>query len=156
MSQCNTHRNPEQRYAIFFMSSSQQGDLRLSGSPSSRDTGCGARVQDRRVHADLQLPMSGQYAEEEQRQEKEKNILEEQSNTDFSILHNLNETRGVGGTVASESALRSAGTLLSRVRSPPPAPWPDGEPESLRSPCCGLAIYKTSTKQNKVKKGWPK
>ncbi|GFO16771.1 hypothetical protein PoB_004327600 [Plakobranchus ocellatus] len=42
---------------------------------------------------------------------------------------------GVGGTVASESALRSAGTFLSRVRAPPPAPWPDGGPESLRSPC---------------------
>ncbi|GFO04905.1 hypothetical protein PoB_003141000 [Plakobranchus ocellatus] len=28
-------------------------------------------------------------------------------------------------TVASESALRSAGTLLSRVQAPPPAPWPD-------------------------------
>ncbi|GFN80950.1 hypothetical protein PoB_000745600 [Plakobranchus ocellatus] len=50
---------------------------------------------------------------------------------------------GVGGTVASESALRSAGTLLSRVRVLPPAPWPDGGPESLRSPWCGLAIYKT-------------
>ncbi|GFO49101.1 hypothetical protein PoB_007560600 [Plakobranchus ocellatus] len=49
---------------------------------------------------------------------------------------------GVGGTVASESTLRSAGTLLSWVRAPPPAPWPDGGPESLRSPCCGLAIYK--------------
>ncbi|GFN82121.1 hypothetical protein PoB_000862700 [Plakobranchus ocellatus] len=24
------------------------------------------------------------------------------------------------------------------------APWPDGGPESLRSPCCGLAIYKNS------------
>ncbi|GFN99411.1 hypothetical protein PoB_002591700 [Plakobranchus ocellatus] len=33
--------------------------------------------------------------------------------------------RDVGGTVASESALRSAGTLLSQVRAPPPAPWPD-------------------------------
>ncbi|GFO18620.1 hypothetical protein PoB_004512500 [Plakobranchus ocellatus] len=42
--------------------------------------------------------------------------------------------RGVGGIVASESALRSAGNLLSRVRAPPPAPWPDGGPESLRSP----------------------
>ncbi|GFO39793.1 hypothetical protein PoB_006629800 [Plakobranchus ocellatus] len=53
--------------------------------------------------------------------------------------------RGVGSTVACESALRSAGTLLSRVRAPLPAPWPDGGPESLRSPCCGLAIYKNST-----------
>ncbi|GFN90778.1 hypothetical protein PoB_001728400 [Plakobranchus ocellatus] len=52
---------------------------------------------------------------------------------------------GVGGTVASESALRSAGILLSRVRAPPTAPWPVGGPESLRSPCCGLAIYKNPT-----------
>ncbi|GFO32817.1 hypothetical protein PoB_005932200 [Plakobranchus ocellatus] len=37
----------------------------------------------------------------------------------------------VGGTVARESALRSAGTPLSRVRTPSPAPWPDGGPESL-------------------------
>ncbi|GFO36993.1 hypothetical protein PoB_006349800 [Plakobranchus ocellatus] len=51
---------------------------------------------------------------------------------------------GVGSTVACESALRSAGTLLSRVRALLPAPWPDGGPKSLRSPCCGLAIYKNS------------
>ncbi|GFO38818.1 hypothetical protein PoB_006532300 [Plakobranchus ocellatus] len=56
----------------------------------------------------------------------------------FSSFH----SGGVGSTVACESALRSAGTLLSRVRAPLPAPWPDGGPESLRSPCCGLAIYK--------------
>ncbi|GFO23755.1 hemocyte protein-glutamine gamma-glutamyltransferase-like [Plakobranchus ocellatus] len=49
---------------------------------------------------------------------------------------------GVGRTVASESALRSAGTLLSRVRAPLPALWPDGGPKRLRSPCCGLALYK--------------
>ncbi|GFN79964.1 hypothetical protein PoB_000647000 [Plakobranchus ocellatus] len=36
--------------------------------------------------------------------------------------------RGVGGTVACESALRSAGTLLSRVRAPPSAPRPDEGP----------------------------
>ncbi|GFN79578.1 hypothetical protein PoB_000608400 [Plakobranchus ocellatus] len=47
---------------------------------------------------------------------------------------------GVGGTVACESALRSAGTLLSRVRAPPSAPRPVGGPKSLKSPCCGLAI----------------
>ncbi|GFO14907.1 hypothetical protein PoB_004141200 [Plakobranchus ocellatus] len=49
---------------------------------------------------------------------------------------------GVGGSVAGEYALRSAGTLLSRVRAPLPAPWSEGVPESLRSPSCGLAIYK--------------
>ncbi|GFN99310.1 hypothetical protein PoB_002581600 [Plakobranchus ocellatus] len=51
-------------------------------------------------------------------------------------------TRGVGGTVASESALKSAWILQSRVRAPPPALWPDGGHESLRSPCYGQAIYK--------------
>ncbi|GFO43154.1 hypothetical protein PoB_006965900 [Plakobranchus ocellatus] len=56
-------------------------------------------------------------------------------------------SRGVGSTVACESALRSAGTLLSRVRAPLPAPWPDGGPKSLRSPCCGLAIYKKLKKK---------
>ncbi|GFO43679.1 hypothetical protein PoB_007018400 [Plakobranchus ocellatus] len=40
---------------------------------------------------------------------------------------------GVGGTVASEYALRSAGTLLSLVRSPPRAPQPDRGSQSLRS-----------------------
>ncbi|GFO15839.1 hypothetical protein PoB_004234400 [Plakobranchus ocellatus] len=35
---------------------------------------------------------------------------------------------GVGGTVACESALRSAGTLMSRVRASPSAPRPDGGP----------------------------
>ncbi|GFO11478.1 hypothetical protein PoB_003798300 [Plakobranchus ocellatus] len=52
---------------------------------------------------------------------------------------------GVGGTVASESALRSAGTFRLRVRAPLPAPWPDGGPESLGSPCCGLALYKNQS-----------
>ncbi|GFN92508.1 hypothetical protein PoB_001901400 [Plakobranchus ocellatus] len=33
-------------------------------------------------------------------------------------------------------------TLVSRVRAPSPVPWPDRGPESLRSPCCALAIYK--------------
>ncbi|GFO50568.1 hypothetical protein PoB_007707300 [Plakobranchus ocellatus] len=62
-----------------------------------------------------------------------------------SILGPLERERMVTSfTVACESALRSAGTLLSRVRAPLPAPWPDGGPESLRSPCCGLAIYKNS------------
>ncbi|GFO31647.1 hypothetical protein PoB_005815200 [Plakobranchus ocellatus] len=55
------------------------------------------------------------------------------------------ELGNVGGTVASESAVRSAGTLLSRVRVPPSTPWPDEGPESLRSPCCGWAIRKNQT-----------
>ncbi|GFO49041.1 ras GTPase-activating protein ngap-like isoform x4 [Plakobranchus ocellatus] len=57
---------------------------------------------------------------------------------------NLSErdaTRSDRGTVTNKSALRSAGILLSRVRAPPPAPWPEGGPESRRSPCCGFAIY---------------
>ncbi|GFO29831.1 hypothetical protein PoB_005633600 [Plakobranchus ocellatus] len=60
----------------------------------------------------------------------------------WSILFAPDKVLGsVGGTVDSESALRSAGTPLSRVRAPSPAPWPDGgRPESLRSPYCGLAI----------------
>ncbi|GFN75739.1 hypothetical protein PoB_000224500 [Plakobranchus ocellatus] len=37
---------------------------------------------------------------------------------------------GFGGTMDSESHLKSAGTLLSRVRAPPPAPWPDRAPET--------------------------
>ncbi|GFO15694.1 hypothetical protein PoB_004219900 [Plakobranchus ocellatus] len=60
------------------------------------------------------------------------------------------QTKDVGGTVASEFALRSAGTLLSRVRAPPPAPWPDGGPESLRSPCCRLAMYKNKTNRREA------
>ncbi|GFN98791.1 hypothetical protein PoB_002529700 [Plakobranchus ocellatus] len=35
----------------------------------------------------------------------------------------ITTSAGIGGSVASESALRSAGTLLSRARAPPPAPW---------------------------------
>ncbi|GFO17045.1 hypothetical protein PoB_004355000 [Plakobranchus ocellatus] len=49
---------------------------------------------------------------------------------------------GVSGIVAIESALISAGICLSWFRAPPPAPRPDEGPESLRPPCCGLAIHK--------------
>ncbi|GFO31542.1 hypothetical protein PoB_005804700 [Plakobranchus ocellatus] len=51
-------------------------------------------------------------------------------------------TGGFDGKVACESALRSAGTLMSRVRAPTSAPRPGGGPQGLRSTCCGLAIYK--------------
>ncbi|GFO19095.1 hypothetical protein PoB_004560000 [Plakobranchus ocellatus] len=74
--------------------------------------------------------------------EKESNVLVMKvANLERSLIKTIRQG-GVGSTVACESALRSAGTLLSRVRAPLPAPWPDGGPESLRSPCCGLAIYK--------------
>ncbi|GFN84241.1 hypothetical protein PoB_001074700 [Plakobranchus ocellatus] len=43
-------------------------------------------------------------------------------------------------TVDSESALKSVDALQSGVRALPPAPWPDGESESLRSLSCGLAV----------------
>ncbi|GFN98829.1 hypothetical protein PoB_002533500 [Plakobranchus ocellatus] len=56
--------------------------------------------------------------------------------------------------MACESALRSAGTLVSRVRAPLPAPWPDGGPECLRSPCCGLAIYKKLKNSTQVTSGF--
>ncbi|GFN86790.1 gamma-aminobutyric acid type b receptor subunit 2 [Plakobranchus ocellatus] len=53
--------------------------------------------------------------------------------------------RGIVGTADSKSTLRSAGTPLSLVQAQPRAPWLYGGPENLRSPCCGLAIYKTSS-----------
>ncbi|GFO14089.1 hypothetical protein PoB_004059400 [Plakobranchus ocellatus] len=59
---------------------------------------------------------------------------------------------GVGGTLACESALRSLGTLLLRVRAPPLAPRPDGGPYSLRSPCCGLAKYKNPILEKRRKR----
>ncbi|GFN78919.1 hypothetical protein PoB_000542500 [Plakobranchus ocellatus] len=53
-------------------------------------------------------------------------------------------SRGVGGTVDSESAFDSCRNLSNRT--PSPAPRPDGGPKSLRSPYCGLAIHKNQTK----------
>ncbi|GFO26442.1 hypothetical protein PoB_005294700 [Plakobranchus ocellatus] len=44
----------------------------------------------------------------------------------------------VGGIADNEAAYISAKTPLSRVRAPPLAPWPDGGPGSLRSPCSNL------------------
>ncbi|GFO13089.1 hypothetical protein PoB_003959400 [Plakobranchus ocellatus] len=40
---------------------------------------------------------------------------------------------GLGGSMDSGSAFLSVEILLSRVGAPPPGPWPDGGPESLRS-----------------------
>ncbi|GFO28816.1 hypothetical protein PoB_005532100 [Plakobranchus ocellatus] len=61
-----------------------------------------------------------------------------------TFIIDIHEYGGVDGTVASESALRSAGNLPSRVRALPPTPWPEGRPQSLRSPCCELALYNKS------------
>ncbi|GFO10895.1 hypothetical protein PoB_003740000 [Plakobranchus ocellatus] len=53
----------------------------------------------------------------------------------------------VGGTVTSESVLKSEGTILSWVRTLPPSLHPAGGPDSLGSPYCGLAIYEKQTKK---------
>ncbi|GFN96178.1 hypothetical protein PoB_002268400 [Plakobranchus ocellatus] len=65
---------------------------------------------------------------------------EEEKNKRFLRKTKTTRDRSNGGTGDSEPALRSAGTLLLRVRTPPLAPWPGGGPESLGSPCCGQAI----------------
>ncbi|GFO31566.1 hypothetical protein PoB_005807100 [Plakobranchus ocellatus] len=57
---------------------------------------------------------------------------------------------GVGGTVDSESTLRSAGTLLLGARTQPLVSWPDERPESLRSPCCGQTMYIQPTQYPQV------
>ncbi|GFO19955.1 hypothetical protein PoB_004646000 [Plakobranchus ocellatus] len=44
------------------------------------------------------------------------------------VGHDRDEPDSVGGTVACESALRSAGILLSRFPAPPSARRPDGGP----------------------------
>ncbi|GFO08439.1 hypothetical protein PoB_003494400 [Plakobranchus ocellatus] len=46
----------------------------------------------------------------------------------FKIL-----SAGCSISVDSELVLRAVGTILSRVRFLPPAPWPDGDPEILRN-----------------------
>ncbi|GFN89731.1 hypothetical protein PoB_001623700 [Plakobranchus ocellatus] len=51
----------------------------------------------------------------------------------------------VCGAEASESALTSAEDHLCWVQAPPPAPWPDRGPESLRLPSCGLATLNKPT-----------
>ncbi|GFO06741.1 hypothetical protein PoB_003324600 [Plakobranchus ocellatus] len=45
-----------------------------------------------------------------------------------------------------KASIQSSVLFLLRVRVPPPAPWLDGESESLKSPCCRLAIHKKKTK----------
>ncbi|GFO40580.1 hypothetical protein PoB_006708500 [Plakobranchus ocellatus] len=53
---------------------------------------------------------------------------------------------GFGGPVDDEPALRSARIHLSKVRAPPPAPWPGGGSESLRSTRRQLLITTNETK----------
>ncbi|GFO38618.1 hypothetical protein PoB_006512300 [Plakobranchus ocellatus] len=63
--------------------------------------------------------------EREENEEKKEEKRYDDDDDDISSGVRLNEAQadgvGVGGTVNSESALRSAGTILSRVRAPPPA-----------------------------------
>ncbi|GFO18126.1 hypothetical protein PoB_004463100 [Plakobranchus ocellatus] len=63
---------------------------------------------------------------------------------DYDIVMGGGLPDALGDTVDSESTLRSAVNLLSRVRPLPPAPWPDEGPESLRSSRCVLAYKKNS------------
>ncbi|GFN77810.1 hypothetical protein PoB_000431600 [Plakobranchus ocellatus] len=55
-------------------------------------------------------------------------------------MHKNQISRGVGSTGATKSALRSAGTCMSRVRDPPSAPWPDGGPKSLSTRCASAIL----------------
>ncbi|GFO23485.1 hypothetical protein PoB_004999000 [Plakobranchus ocellatus] len=80
------------------------------GIPACQDAGGGAGTLDRRVPADLRADSLATVSPTPRRNHM-----------------------GVGGTVDSESALRFAGTLLSQVCAPPPAPNPDEEPKSPRS-----------------------
>ncbi|GFO50598.1 hypothetical protein PoB_007710300 [Plakobranchus ocellatus] len=47
----------------------------------------------------------------------------------------IHDTEGEASVV--QWLVKFVGAVLSRVRTPPPAPLPDGGPESLKSPCCG-------------------
>ncbi|GFO17128.1 hypothetical protein PoB_004363300 [Plakobranchus ocellatus] len=52
--------------------------------------------------------------------------------------------QGFDKTVDSDLGLRSTGILLLQVQTLSPTPWPGGRSQSLRSSCCGLAMYKNS------------
>ncbi|GFO33091.1 hypothetical protein PoB_005959600 [Plakobranchus ocellatus] len=67
--------------------------------------------------------------------------------TSLDTYSNFLVLRDDNGTVDSESALRSAGILMSGVRAPQPALWPDGGPKILRSLLCKLALYKKPSNQ---------
>ncbi|GFN92950.1 hypothetical protein PoB_001945600 [Plakobranchus ocellatus] len=116
--------------------SNREGEANFSLSPSPSASVLNPHVIEglRGLHG---LPMTSQ---------SERSILSPLIAEIKATMVDEAENLGVGSTVACESALRSAGTLLSRVRAPLLAPWPDGGPESLRSPCCGLAIYTKTQK----------
>ncbi|GFN77045.1 rho-associated protein kinase [Plakobranchus ocellatus] len=52
----------------------------------------------------------------------------------------------LGWLMFSKPTLRSTGTPLTWIRAPPPAPWPEEGPQSLRSPC-GWGVNKTNQPQ---------
>ncbi|GFO40598.1 hypothetical protein PoB_006710300 [Plakobranchus ocellatus] len=51
----------------------------------------------------------------------------------------------------SKPALISAGIIMSWVRDPPPAPWPNNGFESVRSPC-GLVARQVSAETVKTRR----
>ncbi|GFO01170.1 hypothetical protein PoB_002767500 [Plakobranchus ocellatus] len=76
-------------------------------------------------------------------QERQQQKYQEHSLVLYPCVIARHVPRGVvGGTVASESAMRSAVTLLSRLRH-----RPDGGAESLKSPSCRLLI-------SEKRRGW--
>ncbi|GFN73564.1 hypothetical protein PoB_000007000 [Plakobranchus ocellatus] len=100
-----------QEFGFLYIASPQQDDLRLLGPPLDQGTGGGARTRDRRVVADLRMDSLTTVP------------LTPQTQSELELLLPCG---GDGGTVVNESALRSAGTLLSRVRAPIPAPYLTG------------------------------
>ncbi|GFO42213.1 hypothetical protein PoB_006871800 [Plakobranchus ocellatus] len=78
---------------MFSILNPQQGDFRLSGSPSDHGAGGGARTRDRGIPADLSSD----------------SLVTE------PLTPRRNRVRGVGDTIDRESAVRSKVTLLSRA-----------------------------------------
>ncbi|GFN97219.1 hypothetical protein PoB_002372500 [Plakobranchus ocellatus] len=120
----------------------QRGDLRLSGPPPSKDASGGAQTRNRDVPEDLRADSLSTLPPTPPKREG-KHIKVNRKLPRTNMLSSF--SRGFGSPVVSESALRSVATVLSRVRTSPPAPWSAGGPKSLRSSCCGVAFYENQT-----------
>ncbi|GFN77590.1 hypothetical protein PoB_000409600 [Plakobranchus ocellatus] len=106
---------------------------------STQGANGGAQTRDKRVFADLRAdslatvpptPLERGGWEEEKESARKKGAMEEKMES------GREHKGGIGDTVNSEPALRSAGFVLSWVQTPPTVLWPDGERENLRTPCC--------------------